>query len=280
MIFESENLKNSKINISYEERKEINDKNILLNNNNNEFEISHNDGLDNNLYLFTHTYSTEKNYISLNLLDKDFIIDSQKLNNGYSIKKYKNLYYNMKFSGSFLKKIDLNCIIVNSIYSQENIDDSIFNKFQNKNLSVNYSFNEKENNIIVTWEKIDNVNYYIYLIPNNINETLINNDCYLFNLKSKKITNNTIILKEEKDFYFNIVAQIEKYNFRVVYNGVKISIETDGNKKIFIKIIVVIIFLILLLIIIYKLKKRNKLFDDLKISGNLIDEVTEEYEKI
>ena len=87
-------------------------------------------------------------------------------------------------------------------------------------------------------------------------------------------------MKEEKDFYFNIVAQIEKYNFRLVYNGIKISIETDGNNRIFIKIIVVIIFLILLLIIIYKLKKRNKLFDDLKISGNLIDEETEEYEKI
>ena len=276
LIFESENLKNSRIKIFYEERKEINDKNILLNNNNNEFEISHNDGLDNNLYLFTHTYSTEKNYISLNLLDKDFIIDSQKLNNGYSIKKYKNLYYNMKFSGSFLKKIDLNCIIVNSIYSQENIDDSIFNKFQNKNLSVNYSFNEKENNIIVTWEKIDNVNYYIYLIPNNINETLINNDCYLFTLKNNLTTKNNNFTTKENNIFINIVAQEQKYNYRIIYKGIKINYESKKqylNKQTIIFICIIGGFIILILIIILCIKKHKKsdLYNDVfKVSDRII----------
>ena len=278
LIIQSENLKDSKIIFSYEEKKDIKNNSVLLNNNETKFEISHDENLEDNLFVFIYTYLTNNNVVDFNLLDKDNIIDSQRLNNGYSIKKYKNLYYDMSISGNFYKKIDFNCIIVNSIYSKENIDLEEFKKYPNR--TINYKKNKNSNEINVTWDKIENSIYYVYQIPKNINKENINNDCYLFNLKSKKIISNTIILKEEKDFYFNIVAQIEKYNFRLVYNGIKISIETDGNNRIFIKIIVVIIFLILLLIIIYKLKKRNKLFDDLKISGNLIDEETEEYEKI
>ena len=155
LIIQSEKLTSIKISFNYILKNETKDKILYLNNNDTTFEIPYEENIQKNLYLFIYSYGTDKNFIQLELLDKDYTIDSQKLEIGNNIKNYSNLYYDLSLKGKFYKKNEYNCIIVNPYYLNY-FNLTIFDKYKNKTrLSINYKKDEK-NNTILSWENIAN----------------------------------------------------------------------------------------------------------------------------
>ena len=277
LIIQGEKLNNSKISFNYVLKNETKEKILFLNNNDTLFEIPYEENIKKKLYLFSYSYGTDKNFIQLELLDKDDKIYSQKLDNGNNIKEFSNLYYDLRIKGNFYKKNDYNCIIVNPFYLND-FNLTFFNEY--KDLKINDRIDEK-NNIILSWKNIDNSIYYMYRFPNNTNPVNLNNDCYLRTLNATKIEKNTFLINstdKENEYYINIVAENKNYKYRIVYNFIKIdkkkNSNNDKNKNIIFYIIIIgsiLIFIIIVyLLIIYLKRKNSQIMNDFKASEGLL----------
>ena len=288
LIIQSNTLTKSKIKFNYVLKNETKEKVLFLNNNDTIFEIPYEENIKKKLYLFVYSYGTNNNYIQLQLLDKDNIIHSQKLEIGNNIKNYPNLYYDLRIKGNFYKKNEYNCIIVNPYYLND-FDLNFFNKY--KNLSIN--FKTEKNKTTLSWQNIENSIYYIYIFSNNVTLELLNNDCYLRTIKANKTENNTFSIniteKDKSVYYINIVAQNKNYNYRIIYNYIQIGKKEEKpekpdqpkNKNILLLIIIllgsVIVCICFVYFIISYLKRKNsQKIDEFKTSEALLPQYDED----
>ena len=166
---------------------------------------------------------SEKKLRDLKLIIEIYNFIINKNFKGYLYQEEENMNLFLAIGGSFFE----NCFFGLSLSNNENLDDMYINLNElKKNNKIEYKIFSFDK-----WEELTNntINSKLYLGFNHENFTsedniigscdILKNDSYwgcLFNELS--INNNTILLKNESDYFYKIIFTSETYNIQFPYN--------------------------------------------------------------